>query len=205
MVDFLTTNNFNPCAELPHGVEVSHIRNSMNSFIEFLNFVNCQLSTKNMGGLETITMPANFSSIVGEYMCTTIPDHCGSVVKNNHHNGHPDIIPRGRFKNDSLQHGTEGIEIKASRYLKGWQGHNAEECFLMVFCYEAGRPSDQVKKVPKIPFKFLFVGAAKLEFADWSFSGRSGISRRTITASVRRSGYEKIMNNWIYKDDNEHG
>ena len=34
---------------------------------------------------------------------------------------------------------------------------------------------------------------------DWRFSGRSSTSRRTITASVANSGYEKMMENWIYK------
>jgi hypothetical protein len=37
---------------------------------------------------------------------------------------------------------------------------------------------------------------------DWSFSGRSASSRRTITASVTKSGYEKMSANWIYEDSN---
>jgi len=41
---------------------------------------------------------------------------------------------------------------------------------------------------------------AKLTKRDWIFSGRSGSSRRTITASVTESGYRKMMRNWIYKD-----
>ena len=35
--------------------------------------------------------------------------------------------------------------------------------------------------------------------ADWTFSGRSETSRRTITAGVNRSGYDKMVGNWIYK------
>ncbi len=35
---------------------------------------------------------------------------------------------------------------------------------------------------------------------DWLFSGRSATSRRTITASVTESGYQKMLANWVYND-----
>lgn len=57
-------------------------------------------------------------------MGSRIPKHCPSIVKNAYHNGHPDLIPAGMFPNNAVQHATEGVEIKASRYLRGWQGHN---------------------------------------------------------------------------------
>ena len=51
--------------------------------------------------------------------------------------------------------------------------------------------------------KFVFKGvfAAKLEKENWAFSGRSETSRRTITASVTRSGAEKMKANWIYREN----
>ena len=54
------------------------------------------------------------SSMVGEFMGATIPKYCDKLAKNQYHNGHPDLVPKGKFTGDSLQHGTEGIEIKAS-------------------------------------------------------------------------------------------
>ena len=41
---------------------------------------------------------------------------------------------------------------------------------------------------------------ARLVKSDWNFAGRKGESRRTITASVTKSGYEKMTANWLYKD-----
>lgn len=38
---------------------------------------------------------------------------------------------------------------------------------------------------------------------DWAFSGRSATSRRTITASVTRTGFEKMEANWIYRAESE--
>jgi hypothetical protein len=144
-------------------------------------------------------MPANFSSIVGEFMTATIPKHCKSVVKNNYHNGHPDLVPAGIYEKDACLHGDQGIEIKASRHLSGWQGHNPENVWLMVFVFESNSPRDIALENPPIPFRFLKVVGARLTKNDWQFSGRSATSRRTITASVKRSGFEKMEANWIYR------
>ena len=102
----------------------------------------------------------------------------------------------------AVQRGSEGIEIKASRYGRGWQGHNAEDTWLMVFAFDSNtsrldKETNQVQ-APR-PFQFVKVVGAKIAKSDWQFSGRSETSRRTITASVTRSGYEKMEANWIYR------
>jgi hypothetical protein len=186
---------FNPVAVLPYGLTVEHVHAAMTEFLEFLGFVNVQLNTKGIQRLEMMLMPANFSSIVGEFMAGTIPRYCPALVKNRYHNGHPDLIPAGMFPNDAVQHASVGIEIKASRYLRGWQGHNPEDIWLMVFVFDANRPVDPAPR----PFRFLKVIGAELTQVDWLFSGRSETSRRTITASVTESGYRKMTENWIYE------
>jgi len=172
----------------------------MQEFIDFLGFINTQMRTRSLPRLETMLMPANFSSIVGEFMNSTIPKHCKGLVKNRYHNGHPDLIPANRFENDMCQHGSLGIEIKGSRYLKAWQGHNAEDTWLMVFVFDSNRPVDAGKGVPPKPFQFRMVVGAELKKSDWLFAGRSDTSRRTITASVTNTGLSKMLANWIYKD-----
>jgi hypothetical protein len=200
---------FNAQSVLPYGCTTDHVRQAMSEFVDFLAFVNQQLATKDIARLETLLMPANFSSMVGEFVTASIPKYCSSLVKNRYHNGHPDLIPAGMFADNRIQHSHEGIEVKASRYLRGWQGHNPEKIWLMVFMFESNRSSDSlvleenVTKRPKhtaspLPFRFLRVVGAGLEKEDWVLSGRSETSRRTITASVARSGYLKMMENWIY-------
>ncbi len=170
----------------------------MHDFIEFLTLIDKQLYSKDMASLENTMMQANFSSLVGEMMGARIPKHCPTVVKNMYHNGHPDMLPAGKYPNNSAQHaGSDGIEIKASRYLQGWQGHNAEDVWLMVFVFQSGREGPKVKNTQA--FKFLLVAGAMLSKKDWQFSGRSETSRRTITASVKPEGAAKMMANWIYK------
>ena len=190
---------FNTNVNLPHGLTTKHLFGAMKSFTDFLGFINVQLYSKSIERLEVMLMPANFSSIVGEFMSSSIPKHCPTLVKNQYHNGHPDMIVKGQFNGDAVQHADEGIEIKASRYLKSWQGHNPEDTWLMVFVFDSNRPVDVGKGVEPKPFKFLMVLGARLVKADWLFAGRSATSRRTITASVTKTGYEKMMANWIYK------
>jgi hypothetical protein len=195
----VSANTFNPETILPYGLSVGHLQAAMNDFTNFLGLINLQLHSRKIERLESMLMPANFSSIVGEFMSSSIPKHCHTLAKNQYHNGHPDMIPKGQFPNDAAQHADEGIEIKGSRYLKGWQGHNPEDTWLMVFVFDSNRPADLAKKIAPRPFKFILVAGARLAKADWLFAGRSETSRRTITASVTRSGYEKMIANWIYK------
>ena len=46
---------------------------------------------------------------------------------------------------------------------------------------------------------FLEILCAKLNQSDWSFSGRKGTSRRTPTASITKSGVEKLRSSFLYR------
>ena len=138
----LDPKGFNQKAVIPYGCKIDHIRRAMR---DFLGFINQQLATKKIPRLESFLMPANFSSMVGEFMTAAIPKYCRSVVKNRYHNGHPDMVPKGKFPGDAALHATEGIEIKASRHGSGWQGHNAENVWLMVFVFAANSARDSAE------------------------------------------------------------
>jgi len=171
----------------------------MTDFLAFLQFINMELYNRRMARLESLLMPANFSSIVGEFITASLPKYCLTLAKNTYHNGHPDLLPAGRFPGDAAQYTHVGIEVKASRYHKGWQGHNAEESWLMVFVFDSNRPTDLARNITPRPFRFLKVVGAPLAIDDWRFSGRSAESRRTITASVTAAGYAKLEANWLYR------
>lgn len=194
----VTREKLNAECILPYGLSVEHVYLAMRDFVNFIGFVNQQLFTQGIPRLESFLMPANFSSIVGEFMNMTIPRYCQTLAKNRFHNGRPDLIPDGLFPNNSVQYSEEGIEIKASRRAAGWQGHNPESVWLLVFRFSSNSASEPFP-VP-IPFQFSGVYAAKLDKEDWRFSGRSETSRRTITASVTNSGVLKMKANWVYED-----
>lgn len=189
-------NGFNPKAKLPFRLEVHHVQQAMESFVEFLDLINRTLAQGGLPPIELLLMPATFSSIVGEFIKLKIPAFCPHLVVNQYHNGYPDLIPKGRFPGNAVQHTDEGVEIKASRYERGWQGHNPEDVWLMVFVFASGRPGDTSPQ----PFHFRAVYCARLQKTDWKFSGRKSGSRRTITASVTGEGLRKLRENWVYRD-----
>jgi len=193
----------NAKCKLPYGMRVQHVCRAMEDFIDFLGFINLQMYSKGIPRLESFLMPANFSSIVGEYMNMAIPKYCATLARNQYHNGHPDLVPGGMFPENSIQYADEGIEVKGSRHSSGWQAHNPEAVWLMVFHFDSNTSNDIRKSIlPKL-FCFKGVYAAKLEKSDWNFSGRSSTSRRTITASVNKSGVEKMKSNWLYRQQLE--
>ena len=191
---------FNAGCELPYGLSPDHIRAAMDDFVGFVHQVDSRLYRSGMAPLGSMLMPANFSSVVGEFIIARLDAHCPTLTKNRYHNGHPDLIPAGTFPGDAAQHSAEGVEVKASRYLSGWQGHNPEETWLMVFAFQSSRPVDRHEGLAQVPFGFVKVVGAQLTRDDWNFSGRTGESRRTITASVTASGHAKLEANWIYRD-----
>ena len=189
---------FNPDVALPHGLTTDHLYEAMSDFVRFLGLVNNQLHGEGLGRMESFSMPASFSAMVGEFLIPRIAEHCPGLVKNAYHNGHPDLVPDGVYDENSVLHGTLGIEVKASRYASGWQGHNAEDTWLMVFVFDVNSPNNPD---PVRPFRFRRVLGAQLEQADWSEAGRGAESRRTPTASVLKSGASKMEANWIYRVD----
>ncbi len=199
----VSEGEFNPNCVIPYRCTVNDIRQGMEDFIDFLGFINQQLYSRNLARLESMLMPASFSSLVGEFMHLGITKYCKTLVKNRYHNGHPDLIPVNTYEGDSILHGSEGIEIKGSRNISGWQGHNAEAVWLMVFVFDSNTQSDEVKGRKPKPFRFVKVAGAQLTLDDWSESGRSATSRRTPTASVLKSGHTKMMDNWIFKCDKQ--
>jgi hypothetical protein len=191
---------YNAGCSLPYGLTLDVLKTAMQEFLDFLGYINLQLNVRELARLETMLMPANFSNLVGDFMLRAIPKHCPTLVKNVYHNGHPDLIPIGHYAGNSILHGTDGIEVKASRNSSGWQGHNAEDVWLLIFMFGGNRQSDLDNNVPPIAFRFTCVAGAALLKSDWSEAGRREGSRRTPTASVVKSGYEKIMANWIYRE-----
>lgn len=196
----IKSESFNLTCTLPYGLTQEAIAQAMNEFVEFLAFINGQLHSKQMPRLESFLMPASFSSLVGEFVGMRIPEYCPKLVKNQYHNGHPDLLPAGVFPGNAIAYTDEGVEVKASRYPRGWQGHNPEAVWLMVFHFDSHTAQQQQRGIAPRPFGFRGVYAAQLTKEDWTFSGRSEISRRTITASVNETGVTKMRANWVYQD-----
>jgi hypothetical protein len=168
----------------------------MASFYSLLNLVNVTLVSKGHDRLEEFLLTNAFAGFISEALVKSLSEASDTLVRNKKTGGHPDLIPKGKYRADSVLMG-EGIEVKASLQKGGWQGHNPEKGWLMVFQYSIDIETEP--KENRNPTEFVQVLAAELSDDDWSFSGRKGKSRRTITASINRQGMEKLRKNPIYR------
>lgn len=188
----------NSKADLPYGLIVDEVITTIQKIHEFLYKINNFLVTEGYTRLEDILLLNTFAGLLSEVIVKSLSDTSKTLTNNTKIGGYPDLIPIGKYLDDSVQKG-EGIEIKTSKQKSGWQGHNPEEGWVMIFRYGIDKETLPVKD--RSPTEIIEVLAAYLMKKDWSFSGRKGTSRRTPTASILRSGTIKLRENWIYKSN----
>jgi hypothetical protein len=188
---------FHKEAVLPYGLKIEEIRQAIIDTYEFLDKINSFLLENGYLRLEELLLGNALSGFLSEVIVKSISNNSKKITRNKKVGGHPDLIQVGAYQNNSVLLGKDGIEIKTSKQRGGWQGHNPEEGYLIVFRYildESERPA-----VEKTPIEFVQVLCAQLALNDWSFSGRVGKSRRTITASITKSGMLKLRSNPVYQ------
>lgn len=187
----LHPRGFNDQASLPYGLRVGEVKAALDDLYDFFYNVNGFLIVRGWERLESILSSASLSGMISEMVVQGVSKRSATVTKNRYHNGRPDLVPKNLFPGDSVLHGAEGIEVKASRYGSGWQGHNVELGWILIVQYRFDANG---------PMVIDRVLAAHLDTEDWAYSGRGEASRRTPTASVRRSGVLKLEANPVYLD-----
>lgn len=184
-------------AVLPLGLKVDEVIKAIGATYDLIYELNNFLVKKKIERLETLILGNSFSGIISEFLVRNISNCSVAVVRNEKIGGHPDLIKRDAYHNNQVLKG-DGLEIKASKHSGGWQGHNPEDIWLIVFRYELDETTSDPYK--REPVTFVQVLAAELKKSDWKFSGRIGDSRRTPTASILSSGMDKLRSNPIYQD-----
>jgi hypothetical protein len=194
----LVDNYFNPDAELPYGLTVTEVKAAINAAYDLLHDVNTFLAGRGYSRLEDLLLGNAFAGLLSEVLVRSLADHSPALVRNTYVGGHPDLILPEAYPNDAALKAAEGIEIKSSKQKGGWQGHNPEEGWVMVFRYTIDTKTTPIEG--REPTEVVEVLTARLEMNDWNFSRRSETSRRTITASINRYGMQKLRANPIYRD-----
>ncbi|HHK60666.1 MAG TPA: hypothetical protein ENJ73_02940 [Desulfobacterales bacterium] len=187
----------NPSAVLPYGLTVAEVQLAVEATYRFFHDLNRFLVERGYDRLEEILLGNAFAGFLSEVVVRELARHSAALERNAHIGGYPDLLPTGMYERNSVLRGSEGIEIKASKQKGGWQGHNPESGWLMVFRYVVDK--DTLPAEERTPTQFVQILAARLEIEDWSFSGRVGRSRRTITASITASGMHKLRSNPVYQ------
>lgn len=194
---------FNPNAELPYGVTPGEVREAIKGFYHFYNDLNRFLMREDHGRIETVLRANNaLSDFIGNVATEELASATDALIVNQKPDGFPDLLPTNNdeyaAQDYEVHHGEHGIETKCSKSSGGWQAHNNEEAWFIVFRYERGDAEADINHME--PIRFTQILAGNLNKDDWSHSGRTGDSRRTITSSIIKSGMDKLRSNPIYED-----
>lgn len=189
-----------PSIGMPYGMHAAGLIGAINDVYAYLHAINVAGVDHGYGRLEELMQPAGFSGLLSQSFMAAVAKAFASespgLTLNQYSNGRPDLVPRAHYPGDAVKNGDEGVELKTSRSKSGWQGHNPEGGWLMVF-----QIAVDTKTVPiydRDPTRVDRVLIAKLKESDWNFSGRSAGSRRTPTASVNQAGLAKLERGDVY-------
>ena len=191
----LDTRYVNRRVLLPYGLRVDEVEEGVAETYRLFHGLNDFFIRSGFRPLEELLLGNSLSGIISEFLVKNIARASQTLHANVKVGGHPDLLPKGHYSSNLVLKGDEGIEVKSSIQRGGWQGHNPEDCWLMLFRYAIGEQAGG----ESIPLTFVEILCAKLERADWSFSGRKGASRRTPTASITAAGVEKLRANFLYR------
>ena len=105
---------FNRNRSLPYSLRLRDFESTMEDVYDFFFDVNTSLVGRGLDRLENMLRRAILSGVLSELVTESLAKHSRGLVVNRYHNGHPDLVKRGLYENDSVKSGEEGIEIKTT-------------------------------------------------------------------------------------------
>jgi hypothetical protein len=189
--------NFNAAADLPYQLRIEDFALAMQDVYDFFADVNTGLVGKGLARLDDQLRPAILSGVLSDMITASLAKHSRALVENSHFNGHPDLVLRGRYANNAVSSGTDGVEIKTTRKPGGAvDTHGARDQWMCVFVYAVDNESQPA--VARAPLKFTEVYLAHVAVADFRRNARGELGTRTAT--LHAEGIKKLRSQWIYRE-----
>lgn len=190
-------NNFNQGAQLPYELRLQDFEIAMQDVYDLFFDVNSGLLEKGLERLDDFLRPAIMSGLISNLLTASIAKHARALTVNAYFNGHPDLVVKGVYPNDSVKAGTEGVEIKTTRKSGGAvDTHGARDQWMAVFVYEVDVATQPARDRRAMTFTEVYLG--KVEIADFRKNPRGELGTRTAT--LHREGILKLRSNWIYQE-----
>jgi hypothetical protein len=187
---------FNTNAKLPFGLRLRDFEMAMQDVYDFFFDVNRGLVDRDLVRLDDMLRPAIMSGLISDMLTTTLGKHSRSLVPNQYHNGHPDLVVNGVYPNNQAKSGAEGVEIKTTRKRGGAvDTHGARDQWMCVFVYEVDIETEPVRNRAPMTFFEVYLGQVIRE--DFRNNARGQLGTRTST--LHKNGIEKLRSNWVYK------
>jgi hypothetical protein len=186
---------FNKNVVLPFELRLKDFELTMQDVYDFFFDVNVLLASKGLERLDDMLRPAIMSGLLSDMLSASLARHSRTLVQNQFFNGHPDLVVRGIYPNDSIKAGTEGVEIKTTRKSGGAvDTHGARDQWMCVFVYSFDNVTEPAVNRAAMSFTEIYLG--QVTVADFRQNPRGPLGTRTAT--LDRMGILKLRNNWVY-------
>ena len=188
---------FNRDAVLPSELRLLDFEAAMQDVYDFFFDVNGFLAAKGLGRLEDTLRKAILSGMLSDMLTASLAAHSRTLVENQHHNGHPDLVVKGVYSGDAVKAGSEGVEIKTTLKKGGAvDTHGARDQWFCVFVYQVDNVTEPA--ADREPMRFTEVYLAEVTTADFRRNERGELGTRTATLHAK--GVAKLRRNWVYLD-----
>lgn len=187
---------FNSGANLPYELRTVDFQLAMQDVYDFFFDLNTLLTRKGLQRLDDMLRPAIMSGFLSDMLTASLAKHSRTLVQNRYFNGHPDLVVQGRYANDSVKSGSDGIEIKTTRKAGGAVDmHGARDQWLCVFVYDVDNETEPA--IDRTPMTFTEIYLGQVAIADFRKNPRSELGTRTAT--LHREGITKLRTLWVYR------
>ena len=187
---------FNSNAVLPYALRVLDFQAAMQDVYDLYYDLNDLLLNRGLQRLDEMLRPAAMSGIISDLLTASLAKHARSLTANQYFNGHPDLVVAGVYPNDTVQAGSEGVEIKSTRKAGGAvDTHGARNQWMCVFVYRVDDATEPVRD--RAPMTFTEIYLAHVTVADFRKNARGGLGTRTAT--LHRKGIQLLRSHWVYK------
>lgn len=188
---------FNSSATLPYALRLEMFAIAMDDIYEILHNVNSGLVDRGLLPFENSVRGAIYSGFLSDLLTEALANHAIGLVKNRANNGHPDLLPAGRYADDHAPSAEEGVEIKVTKKESGAVDmHSARPAWYCIFRYVADYTTEPI--LDRAPTRFTHVWLAPLDESHFRKNERG--PRGTRTATPHREGVEHLHAHWIYRD-----
>jgi hypothetical protein len=187
---------FNKAASLPYELRLADFKLALQDVYDFFFDVNSHLVGKGLDRLDDLLRPAIMSGVLSDMLTASLAKHSRTLVENKYFNGHPDLVVKGKYANNSAKAGEHGVEIKTTRKPGGAvDTHGARDQWMCVFVYSVDNESEPSSDRKPLTFTEVYLG--HVDIADFRKNARGELGTRTAT--LHAVGIAKLRKSWIYK------
>lgn len=188
---------FNPAPVLPFNLRPIDFEAAMQDVYDFLFDVNSHLLDRDLPRLDDMLRPAILSGTLSDLLTESMAKHSRSLTVNAYFNGHPDLIVKGKYADDSVKAGEHGVEVKTTKKAGGAvDTHGARNQWMAVFVYSVDTTTQPA--TAREALRFTEVYCAHVTTDDFRRNERGELGTRTAT--LHADGVQVLRDGWVYLD-----